>query len=496
MPEKISLGPYENQRHDQERKKDMVLTDRLLVYGSKRERWLLLNTLTGAVDLLDKEGWEQFGRIREGDFSSVPAYLIRHLQRRGYLLRDKDEEEELLRGMFEQDARRFSQAPVKALILPTFACNLRCIYCFQGSLRERVPLHLTDEEIPKLFRALDKIIARENVPGAQIEISGGEPLLASSYRVIACILDLALQRKYPVGMVTNGVNLVGFGPLLEKYHSSIKNVQVTIDGPAPVHNRRRRYPGGKGSFEKIIEGVDLLLRLDIPTVIRVNVDLENVETLPELARIMMRKRWTEKPHFRARLAKVESHGEVEEREANLYEYLLVQKIESLTSEYPWMKEVFVDTRISRILGQLAKVIEKRYREYVPNFFYCEATSTGLFVFAADGLLYSCGESAGNSRFAVGRFLPTLKIDEEKLGYWKHQNIVEIPECYSCPIACHCGGGCPYQNLRISEKSRRRLCTVRKKVLERYMSSHIEELTARPRPRAAGFSKTELVSAAE
>ena len=127
-----------------------------------------------------------------------------------------------------------------------------------------------------LFRALEEITRKRKAPGAQIELSGGEPLLLRNYELIDSILKFASERNYPVGIVTNGTNLPQSSPLLEKYRDSIGNVQITIDGPAPIHNKRRKFVSGEGTFEKIVKGVDLFLDLGIPTVMRVNVDLDKM----------------------------------------------------------------------------------------------------------------------------------------------------------------------------------------------------------------------------
>ncbi len=448
----------------------MHLTNRLLIRQCGREEWVLLNTLTGAVDVVDREGFEQLNRMKESDFSTTDPGFVAVLRKRGYVFED-NEEDELLRRMFEEHTKKVHGGPVKALICPTFACNLGCTYCFQGDLREKVSANLRKEEIGLLFRSLDKIVREKKACEAQINLSGGEPLLRSNYELTDRILQFASERNYPVGITTNGVNVVHFRPLLEKYQTSIGNVQVTIDGPARVHNQRRRFLNGSGSFDRIVKGVDLLMALEIPTVLRVNVDLQNVDFLPELAEFISSKRWNGKKHFRARLAKVENHTEIEKKDSDSLDYTLTELIESLTSRYSLMRDAFVDTRISRTLGQISKIVQKEYGQYNPNFYYCEATSAELYVFGADGLLYPCGEAAGNPSFSVGRFLPRLEIDQDKVKCWQNQSIVEIPECSQCSIALLCGGGCRYQTLKISNESRKQLCDDRKKQIERFIELH-------------------------
>ncbi len=460
----------------------MHLTNRLLIHQDNGQEWVFFNTLTGAVDVMDREGYEEFQRMREGDLSTVDPEFVNILKKRGYLFENEEEEDKLLKRMLEQSKKKFFAGPIKALICPTFTCNLRCTYCFQGNLRKRVPVTLRQEEIALIFRALEDIVRKKEAPGAQIELSGGEPLLSRNYQLIDYILNLASERNYPVGIVTNGTNLLQFRPLLQKYRDSIGNVQITIDGPAPIHNKRRKPVSGQRTFDKIVQGVDLVLNLEIPVVMRTNLDLDNVDYLPELAGFIADKGWNKKEHFRARLARVENHREIKNEDSHFLEYTLTERIEMLESSYPPMKDIFVDSRISRTLGQISKIMEKEYDNYKPNFYYCEATSAGLYVFGADGLLYPCGEAAGNPFFSIGRFLPTLEIDEEKLNRWQDQSIVKIPECHDCPIALLCGGGCRYEAImKANDKSRKALCDARKKQVEKYIELHAKRwLTNRER----------------
>lgn len=62
---------------------------------------------------------------------------------------------------------------------------------------------------------------------------------------------------------------------------SINSVQITIDGPKEVHDRRRILRNGKGTFDRIIENIRNIhdiLRVSI----RINVDKENADRVFEL----------------------------------------------------------------------------------------------------------------------------------------------------------------------------------------------------------------------
>ncbi|MBE0478787.1 radical SAM protein [Candidatus Aerophobetes bacterium] len=452
----------------------MHLTHRLLTHQLKEEKWILLNTLSGAADVVDRKGYESLQRMKEGDFFSVDKDFVDVLKKRAYLFESKSEEDELLRRMLEQNRKKIFNGPLKTVICPTYACNLRCTYCFQGELHEKIPISLSLEEITLLFQALDRIVKKNEAAGAEIQLFGGEPLLSSTQPLIEHILKLASERKYPLGIITNGVNLSKFTSLFRKYPGCVKIMQITVDGPAHIHNKRRKFVSGAGTFERIVKGIDFSLDSGIAVMMRVNVDMENVHFLLELADFIKEKGWNEKEIFRARLAKVETHGG--EKNSLFLEYTLTEKIEKLKLNEPELKNIFSDMRISRTLGHLLKIIEKDYKSYEPNFYYCEASSTGIFVFGADGLLYPCSETAGNPSFVMGRFVPHLELNEEKFNLWRNQDVLKIPECRDCSIALLCGGGCRYEAMRVNEETRTQLCGIRKKQIEDYLKLHAQDFS--------------------
>ena len=54
---------------------------------------------------------------------------------------------------------------------------------------------------------------------------------------------------------------------------TVKEVQVTLDGPQrPVHDRRRPHASGRGTFERVVAGVGGLVEVGIPVNLRVVAD--------------------------------------------------------------------------------------------------------------------------------------------------------------------------------------------------------------------------------
>jgi len=69
----------------------------------------------------------------------------------------------------------------------------------------------------------------------------------------------------------------------------IREVQVTLDGTAPVHNSRRFLKGGGGTFNKIVKGIDACLKDNIDVNLRMVIDKENIDNLSDLLNLQLTK---------------------------------------------------------------------------------------------------------------------------------------------------------------------------------------------------------------
>ncbi len=140
-------------------------------------------------------------------------------------------------------------------------CNLRCRYCLHGNGLDWVRSH-RDRCMsgPTAFAAVREFLRRSrNIATPSISFYGGEPLL--EFDLIRDIVDLVRREgpcaDYRFNIDTNGTRLddavIEF-ILREKIH-----LQVSLDGPADIHDRHRRFRGGGPTHAEIMSGVARLL---------------------------------------------------------------------------------------------------------------------------------------------------------------------------------------------------------------------------------------------
>ncbi|UCE04640.1 MAG: radical SAM protein [bacterium] len=130
-------------------------------------------------------------------------------------------------------------------IVPTEACNLRCLMCNQwgknGYLIDGTqPVHhINEQNLVKLIRSISP-------QDSFINIHGGEPFV---YKHIDKLLELLNEQPFDVMFTTNGTLLKQYSEQLCR----IKNLSLllSIDGDEETHDKIR----GKGRFQQTKEGL-------------------------------------------------------------------------------------------------------------------------------------------------------------------------------------------------------------------------------------------------
>jgi len=162
-----------------------------------------------------------------------------------------------------------AKAPFHLLCKPIGPiCNLRCEHCFYLEKRSLYPrgerYRMTEATLERFIR--QQIVSQ---PDGASEIAfawqGGEPTLMG--------LDffrraVELQRRYAPSdlritnaLQTNGTRLTPeWGPFLRDEGFLIG---ISIDGPAELHDRYRRDARGRGSLERALRGLEVLLEYQV-----------------------------------------------------------------------------------------------------------------------------------------------------------------------------------------------------------------------------------------
>ena len=151
--------------------------------------------------------------------------------------------------------------PLYVMLKPAGAhCNLACKYCYyleKNNLYQNTPRHLMSDEMLEQFTR--EYIEAQTMPQVLFTWHGGEPLMRS---IDFYKKALALQKKYAHGkqidnvIQTNGTLLTD--EWCEFFAQNHWLVGISIDGPQEYHDHYRVTPAGKPSWEKVMQGINLL----------------------------------------------------------------------------------------------------------------------------------------------------------------------------------------------------------------------------------------------
>jgi len=383
---------------------------------------LFFNTFTLALLALKRPEARLARRILEdpdGPCEGRAALKTRRLfLDHGFLVADGVDEREFLKAQ-NAWARSHSKS-MNLTIVPTLACNFRCKYCYQT----KVPETMSTEVEESLVRYVEDNIGEKE--SLNVTWFGGEPLLRMDIieRLSSRFLEICASgsTKYGAGIVTNGYFL---DAEVSKRLSQlgVVDAQVTVDGPADIHDLRRPLDGGGRTFEKIMANIsEASAHLKIQ--VRMNVDDENRSRILDLLDLLGTAGLKERLGFYL---------------GQTYPYTNVcQGVAALCLK---------DDDFS--LLELETALEMTKRGFVSHptprskNVYCMAESPCSYGITPNGGLVKCWNEVSNPEAEVGHLLrPETERMRENRRRWLGRDVFES-ECRDCLSLPICMGGCPY-----------------------------------------------------
>lgn len=393
------------------------------------ENSFIINLLTGNADILDKVDAERLISVRDaGTVKEEPFYS--ELFEKGYIS-DVEDEARLYRKKYLDFIDSRGRDEIQLFFVTNYSCNFACTYCYQDQYTS--PNNdLKNNVIDSFFRYIENEFAGRD---KYITVFGGEPLLNSPTQKasIRYLLKKASDKDLDVSIVTNGYSLENYIEILRS--GKIREVQVTLDGTELVHNKRRFLKNGDGTFDAVVRGIDACLKEKIPVNLRMVIDKENIENLPDLAAFAIEKGWTISPYLKTQMGRNYELHHCQSAPDKLFTRIsMFEKVSDLIRANPHILEFYKPAySVSKFLYDNGNLPD-------PLFDSCPACKTE-WAFDHTGHIYSCTATVGKSEESLGTFYPEVKKDHEKIELWETRDLTSIPECRDCNLQLACGGGC-------------------------------------------------------
>lgn len=419
---------------------------------------ILMNGCSGAMDVVP-DCLARFIQHVVTDSPHGEAYIERNALRQdtlqsfidaGHITELSHAEEqkvlsELARGMHDV----MTEKPY-FLIAPNMDCNYRCTYCFERHIQKKLKSDQSNisyrknnvvmqrDFVPRIYDCIGQLQSKaERKPGGMVILYGGEPLDADNLELLFDIVHSGAEKGFWFSAVTNGHDLDKFLPVIRP--DMINQIQVSIDGPKRIHDKRRIYRGKESSFDKILDNVNAVINKGGAEMqIRVHVDPTNIGLFEETLAVFEGENWVNHPNVviysntvydKSKDGKVRVEMEVGDIGHNLRQ---------ISSQY---ENVFTSAPAVHASRAIAPVFNEGAR-FALNGSYCSANS-GNYIFAPDGQIYACWESIGKDCSRIGSYMDDagLTLDETAVKNWFGRCVADIPECMECAFALVCGGGC-------------------------------------------------------
>lgn len=399
-----------------------------LIFDYKNEK-LAFNGMTCAFAAINNDFLEILKSIENGTFDETEQSiknldLIKNMKKGGFIIDDCFDELEFLK--FKNYQGKFQTDNLSMTIAPTFACNFACPYCYENAKEG----FMSQEVMDAICKEVEK--AAENKKSIHVTWYGGEPLLAKN--IIWKLSDKFITYtekfdvKYTAQIVTNGY-LLDDETIRNFVKYKISNAQITIDGPADIHNSRRKLKNSSEStFDIILSNAKKALDAGIKIAIRINVDKTNENRVNELLDTLLafglKDAYVYLGHVKAST-----------------EYCQSISSDCLTTEDYALKHVDFEKNL------IKKGFNPKYYPKYPKTRnnHCGADSITSKVIAPDGNVYKCWHDLSDPNMSVGNIKDLTDVSHQNImNQVKYMlfNPFKSEKCRECNVLPLCMGGCP------------------------------------------------------
>lgn len=415
------------------------------------------NTLSTSLIQLDESG---FSALTKSDVNKEPAITINLLKDEGFLVEQFCIESDQFRYYYDRTRFLATADRLNIIFIPTYNCNLRCPYCYEGLNKDRKKID--EKGIDSILRFIEKRIKEcqsdSPIKVLDVQLYGGEPLLCKEEIKYFCKQVSSLAKDANTNVEYSMVSNLTL--LDDDIVSLIKNfdisVQVSIDGNRTEHNKRRIWANGDGTFDLIITNLQKLndagLRDNV--IIRLNTDLESIDELCSLFSLLTQ--YSADVYFGVLTTYKGCNDNYENcMESGMAEAVLAEK-----TDYLYKK--------------LGLPIPQRFGKKGPCSLNCE----NKYMIDCNLDVYKCDLLINHKECRVGTISTNGDFQVED-NFYKQMAFSPFnnEKCVSCKLLPLCAGGCPATAYLNSGRNDGNLnlyeCAFSEKKLEKVLSSYIE-----------------------
>ena len=332
-----------------------------------------------------------------------------------------------------------SSTPAHVVMNLTEQCNLKCLYCYVGSGPSKTN-YMSKETAVCVASEMLRLNA-DNDQKITFVFHGGEPTLNLDTVEAMCEFLAPHRDRVVFQLQTNAANVTDrFISLVKKYDIQLG---ISIDGVGEVHDATRICGNGKGSFDRVAEGIARLQAEKISFGALTVLNRNNYRHIPELMDYLAEHGINSAAFLRLLEAgREDEHPELLLNGDEVFE-CYQEILDWLIAYNSAHNKAFEERTISNIV----KIIATGRRDYMCMRKPCGAGRNTLGV-DTEGDVYPCDNLIGEPGLCMGNLTEqSLKSMVESSPVVKRldQTIAEkTAECQSCVWESICCGVCSAQ----------------------------------------------------
>lgn len=396
----------------------MYKVSKFNIFLEKNNCFYVSSSLSHSLIELTKS---QFSNIKEGCLSVFSEDELQSLNSENIIVDSEIDEIGLLRYAYNK--AKYSDDYMDFVIAPTLECNFACQYCFETRKQGR----MSEDVQNKVVDFFESKLKNNTFKKVKLAWYGGEPLIC--FDIVEKLTNRIneISSKYNTNlqtvMTTNGYLLnEQIVASLEKMGFDF--VQIIIDGPKEIHDKRRKLISGEGTFDRIINNIKLFNNSKVQISVRINIDKENSKSYKPLT---------------AELDKL-----------NMDNIRYYPALVEFTPNQESCREKQCMTAAE--FGEFANTEAKEYYflqngASIQNITYnCGAEHIHSYAIDNLGYVYKCWNSVGYEKDALFSLDNPNDINPVIASRYLARDPFYEKECDTCAYLPICGGGCCYDYL--------------------------------------------------
>ncbi|MBU7044856.1 MAG: SPASM domain-containing protein [Theionarchaea archaeon] len=404
------------------------------IFIDANEYAFIYNTLTKSLLLVDDKVKHHLERNQLERINTMDV-----LKKCGIIV-DNDVDELLVFRLNHKSAQ-YTTHLSSFLIFTTYACNLKCPYCYEGPAdAEYRSQFMSPETTSRVIKFICSQTAQNKSQAVGIALYGGEPLLnmGCCETVLKNVSEWCTSNK-----IAFSASIMSNGTLFnERVYTRIGDylsyIHITLDGSQKFHDKKRVKKDGSPTYFQILQNLKQLMNTKAHLSIRINIDEVNKtsvgEVLHDLEEIGLKGRPRLHIYFSEVIPQHSCIAFSLEPESSSYKKNLTQdlsRIKEMALRLGWGNHLAVDPDKDQPMSAGLS---------------CGYVRHGTYSIDPEGDIYICPALAGNDMYRIGKI--RNEVEWFPLYYtvqtWDPSMVTP---CNTCELLPLCKGGCPVASLQ-------------------------------------------------